>query len=200
MVTGLLPELSVRPVPFAIRETRNDFSHPVIRRRHGRTRTERTRHRADAPIVRRATIADFCEGEHGVRLFGYANSGWVPPPLARNTKLCIIHSVKELYFRGSSLDDLRRFPPLVVREAGYQLDKVQHGEEPTDWKPMASIGAGVKEIRLRDEVGAFRVIYLAKLADAVHVLHCFQKKTQETSQTDIKLARKRFNDLMKEQR
>jgi len=106
--------------------------------------------------------------------------------------------MKELRFRGSSLDDLRKFPALVVRESGYQLDKVQNGNEPTDWKPMPSIGEGVKEIRIQDEAGAFRVIYLAKLADAVYVLHCFQKKTRQASQQDIKLARKRFKDLMKE--
>ena len=64
---------------------------------------------------------------------------------------------------------------------------------------MPSIGEGVKEIRIRDEAGAFRVVYLAKVADAVYVLHCFQKKTQETSAKDIKLARKRFKDLKKEQ-
>jgi len=64
---------------------------------------------------------------------------------------------------------------------------------------MPLIGEGVKEIRIQDEAGAFRVIYLAKLADAVYVLHCFQKKTPQTSQQDIKLARKRFKDLMKEQ-
>lgn len=107
--------------------------------------------------------------------------------------------MKELRFRGSSLDDLRRFPVLAMREAGYQMDKVQNGEEPADWKPMDTVGAGVKEIRIQDEAGAFRVIYLAKLADAVYVLHCFQKKTQQTSEMDIKLARKRFKDLMKEQ-
>lgn len=107
--------------------------------------------------------------------------------------------MKELRFRGSSLDDLRKFPALAMRESGYQLDKVQNGNEPTDWKPMPSIGEGVKEIRIQDEAGAFRVIYLAKLADAVYVLHCFQKKTRQTSQKDIKLAQKRFKDLMKEQ-
>ena len=107
--------------------------------------------------------------------------------------------MKELLFRGNSLDDLRKFPALAMREAGYQLDKVQNGNEPADWKPMPSIGEGVKEIRIRDESGAFRVVYLAKLADSVYVLHCFQKKTQETSEKDIKLARKRFKDLMKEQ-
>ena len=64
---------------------------------------------------------------------------------------------------------------------------------------MTTIGQGVKEIRIRDEAGTFRVVYLAKLADAIYVLHCFQKKTQETSQKDIRLARKRYKDLMKEQ-
>ena len=86
-----------------------------------------------------------------------------------------------------------------MREAGYQLDKVQCGNEPADWKPMPSIGEGVQEIRVQDEAGAFRVIYVAKLADAIYVLHCFQKKTRQTSEKDIKLARKRFKDLMREQ-
>ena len=106
--------------------------------------------------------------------------------------------MKEVRFRGSSLSDLRKFPRLAMREACYQLDKVQNGDDLTDWKPMPSIGGGVNEMRIWDEAGAFRVVYLAKLADAVYVLHCFQKKTQETSEKDIKLARKRFNDLMKE--
>lgn len=107
--------------------------------------------------------------------------------------------MKDVLFCGSSLDDLRKFPAAAMRVAGYQMDKVQNGKEPTDWKPMETVGAGVKEIRIQDEAGAFRVIYLAKLADAVYVLHCFQKKTSQTSEKDIKLARKRFKDLMKEQ-
>ena len=107
--------------------------------------------------------------------------------------------MKPVVFRGTSLEALRKFPEQARREAGYQLDKVQSGHDPTDWKPMPSIGAGVKEIRIGDETGAFRVIYLARLADAIHVLHCFQKKTQQTSKTDIELARKRFKNLMKEQ-
>lgn len=58
------------------------------------------------------------------------------------------------------MDALRGFPQSVRRDAGFQLDKVQHGKEPDDWKPMTAIGSGVKEIRIRDEVGAFRVVYL----------------------------------------
>jgi phage-related protein len=101
-------------------------------------------------------------------------------------------------FRGSSLDDLRAFPLAAKRDAGHQLDQVQGGQEPDDWKPMNSVGRGVKEIRIRDAAGAFRIIYIARFADAVYVLHCFQKKTEKTSKTDLDLAAKRYRDLMKE--
>jgi phage-related protein len=82
--------------------------------------------------------------------------------------------------------------------AGFQLDQVQHGNEPNDWKPMTSVGAGVWEIRIRDAAGAFRVLYLAKLADAVYVLHCFQKKTEKTAKTDLELAKRRYRGLLQE--
>lgn len=105
---------------------------------------------------------------------------------------------KMLRFQGSALDSLRAFPSSVRREAGYQLDRVQKGEHPTDWKPMATVGQGVQEIRIRDEAGAFRVVYIAKFADAVYVLHCFQKKTQKTAKADLELAAKRYRDLVKD--
>lgn len=105
---------------------------------------------------------------------------------------------KPLAFRGSSQDDLRAFPTAAKREAGHQLDQVQHGFEPDDWKPMPTIGSGVREIRIRDLAGAFRVIYVAKFADAVYVLHCFQKKTEKTGKLDIELASKRYRDLKME--
>ena len=111
----------------------------------------------------------------------------------------IKRAIKPVEFLGDSIDALRGFPGAVRHDAGFQLDKLQRGEEPDDWKPMSTVGAGVREIRIRDEAGAFRVIYLAKLADAVYVLHCFQKKTQETSEKDIKLARSRFKELMRNQ-
>lgn len=107
-------------------------------------------------------------------------------------------ATKELAFRGTSLDDLRAFPSDARRKAGFQLGKVQRGLTPDDWKPMTTIGTGVNEIRIWDETGTFRVIYLAKLTDAVYVLHCFQKTTEETSQQDIKLAQRRYKDLMQE--
>ena len=96
------------------------------------------------------------------------------------------------------MDDLRAFPPSAMRDAGYQLDRVQHGLPPDDAKPMPTIGAGAMELRIWDESGTFRVVYVAKLADAVYVLHCFQKKTQQTAKRDIELARTRFKALMKE--
>ncbi len=106
--------------------------------------------------------------------------------------------MKKIRFRGSALSDLRAFPETARREAGYQLDKVQNEQMPTDWKPMATIGKGVQELRVRDESGAFRVIYVAKFSDAIYVLHCFQKKTHKTSKADIDLATKRYSDLVKE--
>lgn len=118
-----------------------------------------------------------------------------------NTKFCIIATVsvlKPVQFRGSALDDLRSFPLSARREAGFQIDLVQHGQMPEDWKPMPTIGQGVQEIRIRDAAGAFRVVYVAKFADAVYVLHCFQKKTQRTSKPDLDLAESRYRDLLKE--
>jgi phage-related protein len=105
---------------------------------------------------------------------------------------------KPVEFRGSALEDLRAFPQAARREAGYQLDQVQRGREPDDWKPMNAVGQGVKEIRLRDAAGAFRVLYVAKFAEAVYVLHCFQKKAQKTRKADLDLAGQRYRDLLKE--
>ncbi|AOV16896.1 hypothetical protein BJI67_07315 [Acidihalobacter aeolianus] len=105
---------------------------------------------------------------------------------------------KTIEFRGSALDDLRAFPSDARREAGHQIDQVQNGRDPDDWKPMPAVGKGVREIRVRDATGAFRVIYVAKLADAVYVLHCFQKKTQKTAKSDLELAGQRYRDLLKE--
>ncbi|MCC7097434.1 MAG: type II toxin-antitoxin system RelE/ParE family toxin [Thermomonas sp.] len=100
--------------------------------------------------------------------------------------------VKPIVFLGDSLRALREFPDDAKQDAGYQLDRVQHGLQPDDFKPMSSIGKGVEEIRVRDDAGAHRVIYTARLADAVYVLHAFQKKTQATSKHDIDLAKQRF--------
>ena|ERR1700732_865877 len=79
-------------------------------------------------------------------------------------------------FRGDSLDALRRFPESARRRAGQELSLLQRGRDPKDWKPMSTVGAGVREIRVRDEQGIFRVLYVTEFADAVFVLHCFQKR------------------------
>lgn len=107
-------------------------------------------------------------------------------------------TMRPVEFRGTSLDDLRAFPSTARREAGHQLDQVQRGIDADDWKPMTTVGQGVREIRIRDTSGAFRVIYVAKFAEAVFVLHCFQKKTQQTSKADIALATKRYRELLQE--
>jgi phage-related protein len=102
--------------------------------------------------------------------------------------------VKPIAFLGGSLDDLRGFPVDARREAGYQLDRVQRGVDPDDWRPIASIGAGVREIRVCERAGAFRVIYVATFADVVYVLHAFQKKTRQTAKRDVDLAASRLRE------
>jgi phage-related protein len=106
-------------------------------------------------------------------------------------------TLKPLRFVGDSLKCLREFPKDARQDAGYQLEQVQRGKQPADFKPMPSIGRGVEEIRVWDDSGTYRVIYTARLADAVYVLHAFQKKTQGTSKHDIELARARFMHLTK---
>jgi phage-related protein len=104
--------------------------------------------------------------------------------------------VKPIAFLGGSLDDLRSFPADARREAGYQLDRVQRGFDPDDWRPMPSIGARSREIRVRERAGVFRVIYVASLADVVYVLHAFQKKTRQTAKRDVDLAASRLREQM----
>ena len=104
--------------------------------------------------------------------------------------------MKPVIFLSGSLDDLRSFPADARRQAGYQLDRVQRGLDPDDWRPMPSIGAGVRELRVRERAGAFRVIYVATFADAVYVLHAFQKKTRQTAKRDLDLAASRLREQM----
>ena len=106
--------------------------------------------------------------------------------------------MKEIEFLGTSKRELRKFPEQAKRVAGFELRRVQRGEEPEDTKPMATIGPGVQELRVWVSEGSFRVIYFARLSDAIYVLHVFQKKTQTTAQRDIDLARTRYSTLMKE--
>ena len=102
--------------------------------------------------------------------------------------------MKPLRFVGSSLDDLRSFPAEARRQAGFELYAIQRGLEPSDWKPMKTVGSGVREIRIR-VLGEWRILYVAKFTDAVYILHAFQKKTQKTRRSDIEIARKRYKQL-----
>jgi phage-related protein len=98
---------------------------------------------------------------------------------------------KPILFVGSSRDDLRAFPAEVRKALGDELLRVQNGLMPVDFKPMKDVGKGAYEIRVRLD-GAWRVIYVAKFADPVYVLHAFEKKTQKTSQSDLELAKRRY--------
>ncbi len=102
--------------------------------------------------------------------------------------------MKPLRFVGSSLDDLKNFPAQARRDAGFELDAIQRGLMPSDVKPLLTVGAGAYEIRIHVE-GEWRVIYVAKLAEAIYVLHAFQKKTQRTRQEDIALAARRDRQI-----
>jgi phage-related protein len=96
---------------------------------------------------------------------------------------------------GSAYADLLAFPK-DARKEGFQLGKVQAGLEPTDWKPFDDVGAGTREIRIRDASGIYRVIYLAKFEEAIYVLHCFQKKTQATGKQDRAIAAARYRAVI----
>lgn len=92
-------------------------------------------------------------------------------------------TIKDIVFVGRSLESLKSFPQEAKRESGYQLDKVQQGKAPTDWKPMQSIGTGVREIRIREDSGAYRILYIAKFEEAVLCTPCFPEKDPKDSQS-----------------
>lgn len=111
-----------------------------------------------------------------------------------------IAQIKPVTFLGDSLARLREFPREARRAAGYQLDRVQRGMDPDDWKPMQSVGPGVREIRVRGRASGFRIIYLATLAEAVYVLNAFQKKSRQTPRLEIQLAAARLRELKRRDR
>jgi phage-related protein len=108
--------------------------------------------------------------------------------------------LKELLWCGDSKKALCAFPTGVRRDAGYALEGLQLGRPLSDSKPIPTIGSGVEEIRIWAESGTYRVIYIAKLSEAVYVLHAFQKKTQQTNQRDVELARRRLRQLLLERK
>ena len=107
----------------------------------------------------------------------------------------MLDDLKPIRWVGSSREDLREFPPVARQRAGYQLELIQEGEDPTDWKPMESVGKGVREIRVKCKDGAFRVFYVVNRPEAVYVLHAFRKATEKTEKCDIDLGKARFKLL-----
>ena len=104
-------------------------------------------------------------------------------------------ALKPLRWLGNARAVVRAFPPNARRDAGYQLYRVQGGHQPSDWKPMTSVGAGVREIRIHAD-GEYRVLYLPR-SEAVYVLHAFAKKRQGTPKLDLDLARARLKELLR---
>jgi phage-related protein len=106
-----------------------------------------------------------------------------------------VASLKPIAWLGDSLARLRAAPADIRSDAGYQLDLVQRGEAPADYRPMPDVGAGVMEIRLRGD-NEFRVFYVARFEEAVYVLHAFVKKTRTTRKADIDLGKARYAAMM----
>jgi phage-related protein len=106
--------------------------------------------------------------------------------------------MKQVKFRGTSLEDPRAFPEIARRDAGYQIDRVQKKPEPDDFKPMTAVGKSVYEVQVPELPGAYRVIYIAKFEQFAYVPHCFQKKAHRTLKKDVDVARFRFRDLIEE--
>jgi len=99
----------------------------------------------------------------------------------------------ELHFEGDSLEMLSAFPSAVKQVLGFSLRQLQLGRLPTCvTRSMKSIGPGVYELKDADERTWYRVIYLARIGDIIHVLHCFEKDSRKTDRRDLEIARQRF--------
>ena len=103
--------------------------------------------------------------------------------------------MKQIIFLGTTLQDIHGFSEQAKNTTGQQLRKIQYGQNPDDWKPISSIGTGIKEIRVKFADGIYRIIYVAKFEEVIYVLHPFHKKTRKTHKQDIELAKKRLKML-----
>lgn len=103
--------------------------------------------------------------------------------------------MKEIRWLGSTNRIVREYPVNVRREIGYNLDRIQRGLEPFDWKPLVGVGNGVKEIRIHEE-NEYRVLFVTKFQEAIYVLHSFVKKTEQTAKKDIDIAKKRYAEIL----
>lgn len=104
-------------------------------------------------------------------------------------------SLKPIIWLGDSLARLRALPAEIRSDAGYQLDLIQRGDAPADFRPMPDVGSGVMEIRLQGD-NEYRVFYTAHFKEAVYVLHCFVKKTERTRKADLDLGKQRYSALV----
>jgi phage-related protein len=95
-------------------------------------------------------------------------------------------------WEGDSKEVISSFPDTAKYNLGFDLRLLRQGQQPTDFRPMSSIGPGVFELRDQGERAWYRVIYLSRVRDVIHVLHCFEKRSRETPLKEIKTARKRL--------
>lgn len=102
---------------------------------------------------------------------------------------------KRIIWLASTLEDLRRLPEVARQRMGYQLHRVQNGREPHSWKPMKTVGNGVREIRISDDWRSFRSMYVTNVGHLIYVLHVFEKKTEKTAKKDLDIARKRLKEI-----
>ncbi len=105
-----------------------------------------------------------------------------------------------LYWCGTSLDDIRSFPKPAKISLGRELDRLERGSMPSDFKPLKNLGkgiTGVYEIRTREDGDIFRVAYVAKFGNDVVVLHCWQKKSEQTADSDKKTIVKRYQEFQR---
>ena len=95
-------------------------------------------------------------------------------------------------WEGDSREVLLSFPADVRQNLGFQLWQLQQGERPSDYRPLPSVGAGVFELRDQDARGWYRVVYLSRTNNVIHVLHCFEKKSREMPRRDFENAQQRL--------
>ena len=111
--------------------------------------------------------------------------------------MAYLETLKPVRWRGASHAAMRELPGDARFEAGHELNRLQQGLDPVNWKPMSTIGPGVAEIRVYAG-REYRVFYLARFAEAVYVLHVFEKKSRKTSGLDLELGRVRYRQLVRE--
>jgi phage-related protein len=95
-------------------------------------------------------------------------------------------------WEGNSREVFMSFPETVKHNFGFYLWQLQEGESPTNYRPLPSVGAGVYELRDQDERAWYRVVYLSRINNVIHVLHCFEKKSRQMPKRDFEKARQRL--------